>query len=154
MYLSYTPAMLGWCLLKVKIPLVLPCSILSFSDTELNSVLLTDKCIWSKSDLFIFGSVVYNQANVYIYQDFLKVVVHAIITNQWSQTTCKYKFQATVIYSHPILVTAMSVWCVKRVIGKTWTGTLANSADPDQMPQNMACDQGLNCLLKLYEVKG
>ena len=30
----------------------------------------------------------------------------------------------------------------------------ANSADPDQMPQNSASDQGLQCLLKLQEVKG
>ena len=29
---------------------------------------------------------------------------------------------------------------------------LANSADPDQMPQNAASDQGLHCLLKLQEV--
>ena len=131
MCLSHTPAMLGWCLLKVKISSVLPCPILFFSDTELNSVLFTDKRIWSKSNLFIFGSIVYNQANLYIYQNFLKVVVHRIITDQWSQTTCKYKFQATVIYSHPILVTVMSKCHVKRVIGKTWTGTLANSADPE-----------------------
>ena len=27
-------------------------------------------------------------------------------------------------------------------------GTLANSADPDQMPRNAACDQSLHCLLK------
>ena len=32
--------------------------------------------------------------------------------------------------------------------------TLANSADPDQMPQDAASDQGLHCLLKLQEVKG
>ena len=33
---------------------------------------------------------------------------------------------------------------------KTWTGAfgiLANSADPDQMPQNLASDQVLHCLL-------
>ena len=29
-------------------------------------------------------------------------------------------------------------------------GTLANSVDPDQMPQNAAADQGLHCLLKLH----
>ena len=47
---------------------------------------------------------------------------------------------------------------MKRVICKTWTGlsagTLANSAEPDQMPQNGAFDQGLHCLLKLQEDKG
>ena len=59
-----------------------------------------------------------------------------------------------VIYSHAILVTVMSECHVKRVICKTWTGTLANSADADQMPQNAACDQCLHCLLKLQEAKG
>ena len=36
-------------------------------------------------------------------------------------------------------------------ISKTWTGlnagTLANSVDPDQTPQNAASDQGMYCLL-------
>ena len=57
-------------------------------------------------------------------------------------------------YSHIILVVVMSERCVKRVICKTWTGTFANSADPDQMPQNVASDQGLHCLLKLQDVMG
>ena len=43
---------------------------------------------------------------------------------------------------------------VKRVICKAWTGTLANSADPDWMLQNAASDQDMHCLLKLQEVKG
>ena len=42
---------------------------------------------------------------------------------------------------------------VKSVSCKTCAGTLVNCADPDQMPQNAACDQGLHCLLKLQEVK-
>ena len=62
------------------------------------------------------------------------------------------------ICSRAILVAVISECCAKTVIRKTWTGfsagTLANSADPDQMPQNMASDQGLHCLLKLHEVKG
>ena len=29
-----------------------------------------------------------------------------------------------------------------------------NSADPDQMLQNVASDQGLHCFLKLQKVKG
>ena len=62
--------------------------------------------------------------------------------------------QATVIYSRAILVTVTSESSVKRVICKTWTGTLANSADPDQTPQNAASGQGLHCLLKLQKVKG
>ena len=31
--------------------------------------------------------------------------------------------------------------------------TLANSADSDQTPQNVASDQGLHCLFKIQEVK-
>ena len=58
-----------------------------------------------------------------------------------------------VIYSHTILVAVMSECSVKRVICKTWTGTLANSADPDQMIQNVASDQGLPFLLKLQWLK-
>ena len=57
-----------------------------------------------------------------------------------------------VIYSRDILVIVTSECHVKRVIYKTWTGTLANSADPDQTPQNAASDQGLHCLLKLQKV--
>ena len=44
-----------------------------------------------------------------------------------------------------------------RVICTTCSGTfwtLANSADPDQTPQNAASDQVLHCLLKLQEVNG
>ena len=57
-------------------------------------------------------------------------------------------------YSPAILVAVMSECSVKGVIYKTYTGTLANSADPDQTTQNAASDQGLHCLLKLREVKG
>ena len=57
------------------------------------------------------------------------------------------------IYSHAILVAMTSDFRVKRVIYKTWTGTLANSPDQDQTPQNAASDLGLHCLLKLQEVK-
>ena len=53
----------------------------------------------------------------------------------------------------PILVTVTSECSVKGFICKTWTGTLANSADPDQTPQYATSDQGLHCLLKLQEVK-
>ena len=41
----------------------------------------------------------------------------------------------------------------KKAICKTWTGTLANSADPDQTPQKAASDQGLYCLRKLQELR-
>ena len=58
-----------------------------------------------------------------------------------------------VIYSHAILVAVTSECGIKGVICKTWTGIMANSTDPDQMPQNMVSDQGLHCLLKLQEVK-
>ena len=64
-----------------------------------------------------------------------------------------YEIQVTVIYSRAILVAVTSERHVKRVICKTWTGTLANSADRDQTPQNAASGQGLLCLLKLQEVK-
>ena len=40
---------------------------------------------------------------------------------------------------------------IEKVICKTWTGTLANSADPDQTPQNVASDQCLHFLFKLQE---
>ena len=44
---------------------------------------------------------------------------------------------------------------VKRTNCKTWTGTLANSADLDKMPQNAASDLGLYDfgLLALQDVK-
>ena len=54
-------------------------------------------------------------------------------------------------YSHAVTIT--SECHVKRVICKTWTATLANSADQDQMLQNAASDQGLHYLLKIQEVK-
>ena len=60
----------------------------------------------------------------------------------------------TVMFSRAILVTPTSECRVKRIICKTWTGTLANGADPDQTPQNAASDQSLQCLFKLQEVKG
>ena len=59
------------------------------------------------------------------------------------------KIEVTVIYSSSILVAVMSEFKVKRVVSRTWTGALANIADPDQMPQNVASDQGLHCLVKL-----
>ena len=31
--------------------------------------------------------------------------------------------------------------------GNVWAGTLANSEDPDEMPQNATFHQGLHCLL-------
>ena len=40
------------------------------------------------------------------------------------------------------------------VICKTRTGTFANSANPDQTPQNAASDRCLYCLLELQDVKG
>ena len=65
-----------------------------------------------------------------------------------------YEIQVTVIYSRTIPITVTSECSVKTVICITWTETLANSADPDQTPQNTASDQGLHRLLKLQEVKG
>ena len=90
---------------------------------------------------------------LYIHQNFLKVDVHVIIVDEWYQTARFYEIQALVIYSRAILVAVksayhvavMSAYHVKRVIYKTWSGTLTNSADTDQTPQN--------ALLKLQEVK-
>ena len=59
-----------------------------------------------------------------------------------------------VIYCSAVLV-AVTLRCrVKRVICKTWPGTLANSADPARRHRNAVSDQALHCLLKLQEVKG
>ena len=60
-----------------------------------------------------------------------------------------YKIQVTAIYSRAILVALTSEDSVKKVICKTWSGTLANSAEPDQTPEDAASGQGLHCLLKL-----
>ena len=102
-----------------------------------------------KSIHFI-GSLVYSRTKVSIHQNFLNVVVHVIIIDQW--------IQVTVINCRAILFTVTSECWVKRVICKTWTClsaiTLANSVDLDQTPQNAASDQSLHCLIKLQEVKG
>ena len=58
-----------------------------------------------------------------------------------------------VIYSHTILVAVMSECCVKGLSVKPVLGTLANSADPEQMLQNAASDQGLHYLLKLQKLR-
>ena len=50
----------------------------------------------------VFGSIVYK------HQDFLKVVVHMIIIDQWNQVARLYEIQVTVIYSRAILVTVTS----------------------------------------------
>ena len=92
----------------------------------------------------------------YVYlKHFLKVIVipKVIIIDQLNQTACLYEIQVTVIYSRAILVTEATDRRVKRVICKTWTRTLANSAEPVQMPQDAAFDRGLHFLLKLQEVK-
>ena len=57
------------------------------------------------------------------------------------------------IYSRAVLVAVTSECRVKRVICKTWTETLAKSADTDQTPQNVASDQGLHYLLKLRKLR-
>ena len=67
---------------------------------------------------------------------------------------CSVLFQVTVLYNHAIFVAVTLECLVKRFICKTWTWILANSVDPDQMPQNVASDQGLHSLLKLQEVMG
>ena len=93
-------------------------------------------------------SIVYNSAKLYTHQNFLKVVVHVIISDQLNQTARLYEIQ-TVIYDRAILVAVTSECRVKRIICKTWIGTWGNSADPDQTPS----DQGLHCLLKLRKLR-
>ena len=39
------------------------------------------------------------------------------------------------------------------VTWKSVKGSLANSADPDQMPHNVASDHGLHCLLTEVSIK-
>ena len=56
-------------------------------------------------------------------------------------------------YSCAFLVAVTSECRVKKAVCKIWTGTLANSADPDQTSQNAASDQDLHCLLKLRKFK-
>ena len=91
--------------------------------------------------------LIYSRAIVCKCQHFLKIVVHVIINNQWNQTAHSYEIQVMVIYSRAVLVAVTSECCVNRVICKTWTEALVNSADPDQTPQNAASDQGLHCSL-------
>ena len=57
-----------------------------------------------------------------MHQNFLKVVVHVVIIDQWNKTAGLYEIQVTVIYSRAILVTLTSESNLKRVICKTWTG--------------------------------
>ena len=95
----------------------------------------------------------YSRAKEKLHQNFHKVVVHMIVIDQWNHIVRLYEIQVRVIYSCAILVAVMSEFCVKRIIWKTWTGTLANSADPDHRLQNTSSGQGLHCLLKLQEVK-
>ena len=57
------------------------------------------------------------------------------------------EIQVRIIYSCAILVTVKSEWV------KTWTGTLANSADLDQTQRSAVSDQGLHCLLPIQEGK-
>ena len=85
----------------------------------------------------------YISSSIYI-KTFSSVVVHVIsLTNEIEP-------RFFVVYNCPV-VTVTSECCVKRVICYTWTafraGALANSANPDRTPQNMASDQCLHYLL-------
>ena len=57
------------------------------------------------------------------------------------------EIQVTVIDCRGIRVAVSLEWRVKRVICKTWTGSFANNADPDQNQQNTVSDKGLHSLL-------
>ena len=63
---------------------------------------------------------------------FLKVVVHVIIIDQWNSTTWLYKIQVTYLKPRYSCCCDIIVQCKEGYL-KTWTGTLANSADPDQI---------------------
>ena len=83
---------------------------------------------------------------------FLKVV-----KSTWFSITNDIQPRVCTKFSWRLFIAALflSLWLqyrVKRVICKTWTGTLASSAGQDQTPQNTASDQGLHCLVKLQEV--
>ena len=69
-----------------------------------------------------------------------------------------HAIQVTVIYSGDVFVAVTSECCIKSIICKPCAGlnagTFANSADPDQMPQNAASEHGLHCLLELQEFIG
>ena len=56
------------------------------------------------------------------------------------------EIQVTVIYSRTSLVAVMSECCVERVICKSWTGlcsgTLVNSADPNQGSNEIVINSG------------
>ena len=45
----------------------------------------------------LIGAIVYNRVEVYIHQNFLKVVVHVVIIDTRNQTTRLYETQGTVI---------------------------------------------------------
>ena len=53
-------------------------------------------------------------------------------------------FTEFAVHNMLCLLTHLSLASCKR-------GTLANSVDPDQMPQNAASDQGLHCLQKFLQ---
>ena len=76
-----------------------------------------------------------------------------IIINQWNQTARLYEIQVTIINSRAIFVAVTSERRVKRIICKTWSGALTNSARPDQTPQNAASVQDMHCLLKLRKLR-
>ena len=61
--------------------------------------------------------------------NFLKVVFQVIDNDLWNQTARLYEIQVMVIISRATLVAVTSECRVKRVICKTWTGILANSAE-------------------------
>ena len=59
-----------------------------------------------------------------------------------------------IIFEHALMWFVKSAWlrqmfallCIS-LSKHPFCGTYVNSADPDQMPQNVASDQGLHCLL-------
>ena len=74
-----------------------------------------NKYTWNSFQQFL-GRLFYNRAKVYMHQNFLKVVLHVIIIDQWNQTARLYEIQVMVIYSRAILAAVTSEGSVKRTI--------------------------------------
>ena len=132
--------------------------------------------------LYYFGSIVYNRAIVYKRQNFHVSCPRDSHWLAKSNRELD-ELQVTVIYSRATSLTfvfplPLGVWEGLRFLTVALSGifshhffqsavdrglsdkpgldfwTFANSADPDQTPQNAASDQRLHRLLKLQKVKG
>ena len=65
---------------------------------------------------------------IHKHKNFLTVVAHVIIIDLWNQSARLYEIQVIIIYIAALFLSLTPERRVKRVICKTWTETLANSA--------------------------